>query len=231
MSFSSDVKKELEKIIPEDSHCLRAELSAFLSPELALEDPGITAKRCCKKAFLRGMFLSSGTVTDPEKNYQLEIVTAREETAALTASLMNFFSLQAKTVVRKDHYVVYLKEGDCIAGFLALTGAAGSVLALENIRVLKDVRNSVNRKLNCEMANLTKTVSASVRQVRDIEYIREHIGFEKLPEHLRQIAVVRLEYPDLPLSELGEKLNPPIGKSGVNHRLRKLSMIAEEEKL
>lgn len=147
--------------------------------------------------------------------------------ATEVSDLMDSFKLHSKVTKRKGNYVVYLKEGENIVDFLNIIGAHSALLELENIRILKEMRNNVNRIVNCETANLQKTVDASVRQVENINYIKEHLGFDKLPENLREIAKMRLAYSDATLKELGEMLNPPLGKSGVNHRLRKLDKIAE----
>ena len=129
---------------------------------------------------------------------------------------------------RKKHEVVYVKEGAQIVELLGIMGAGVSLMNLENVRILKEMRNSVNRQVNCETANLSKTVSAAVRQVEDIRYIQRTIGFQELNEGLAEMAVLRLEHPEASLKELGDLLTPPVGKSGVNHRLRKLSLIAEK---
>ncbi len=231
MSFSSEVKAELQKIMPEKDHCVRAELSAFLFPETALDDPELVRRPCCRKAFLRGLFLKSGSINDPEKMYHLEIAAGSRNFAIRLKEILTSYQLRAKIVDRKGHSVVYLKDSSQIADFLALIQANVSLFSLENTMVVKDVRNTVNRRVNCETANIKKTVSASISQIEAIEYIRDHIGFEKLPVSLQEIARLRLENPDDSLQDLGEKLNPPVGKSGVNHRLRKLKKIAEEEKL
>ena len=139
---------------------------------------------------------------------------------------MNAFDLDAKIVERKKTYVVYLKEGSQIVDVLNIMEAHVGLLELENVRIMKEMRNSVNRKVNCETANINKTVSAAVRQIEDIKYIRDTIGFDKLPEGLKDVALTRLTYPEATLKELGGLLENPIGKSGVNHRLRKLSDIA-----
>ena len=131
-------------------------------------------------------------------------------------------------VLRKKYYVVYLKEGAMISDTLNIMEAHIALMKFENVRILKDVRNSVNRRVNCEAANINKTVSAARKQIEDIEYIKNTVGLERLSENLRDIAYARLEEPDATLKELGEKLSSPVGKSGVNHRLRKLSQIAQD---
>ena len=182
---------------------------------------------CCRRAFIRGAFLAAGSVSDPEKSYHLEIVCASEEKAGQLCELMISYEIDAKIVIRKKHYVVYVKEGSQIVDVLGLMGAHVSLMQLENVRIVKEMRNSVNRKVNCETANLNKTVSAAVRQQEDIRYIESRIGLQKLNNSLEVIARLRLAHPDASLKELGDMLSPPVGKSGVNHRLRKLSLIAE----
>ena len=183
---------------------------------------------CCQRAFLRGAFLSCGSISDPSKGYHLEFVCQSEAKAGQLRRMIQGFDIDAKIVIRKKYYVVYLKEGSGIVDLLNVMEAHIALMNLENMRILKEMRNSINRRVNCEAANITKTVSAAARQIEDIEYLREHYGFQKLPENLRQMAQVRLEYPDAPLKELGEYLDPPVGKSGVNHRLRKLCQIADK---
>lgn len=182
---------------------------------------------CCKRAYIRGAFLAAGSMSDPNKSYHFEIVCGRKEQAEYLKNMIRSFGLDAKIVMRKSNYIVYLKEGAQIVDVLNVMEAPGALMELENVRIMKEMRNSVNRKVNCETANIKKIVSAAVRQREDIEYIRDTIGFDKLPEGLRTIALARLMYPDAPLKELGAALEPALGKSGVNHRLRKLSEIAD----
>jgi len=182
---------------------------------------------CCKKAFLRGAFLSAGSVSDPDKSYHFEIITHREDLAKVLSECMIALGLDAKEVPRKQYRVVYLKEGSQIVETLGLMGASRAYLSFENTRILKDMRNSVNRRVNCEAANIQKTVGAAVRQVEDIRLIEEKMGLSSLPDLLREMAEVRLQYPDMPLKDLGGMLNPPVGKSGTNHRLRKIGEIAD----
>lgn len=183
---------------------------------------------CCKRAFIRGAFLSAGSISNPAKGYHFEIVCTSLPQAKQIQTAMNCFDADAKIVPRKKNQVVYVKEGAHIVDLLNVMEAHGALMDLENVRIVKEMRNSVNRQVNCETANISKTVNAAVRQIEDISYIRDHLGLESLPDHLREMALLRLQYPDAPLKELGEYLNPPVGKSGVNHRLRKLSKIAEE---
>lgn len=183
---------------------------------------------CCKRAFLRGAFLSVGSISDPAKGYHLEFDCPDGAKAGQLKEVMGYFGIESKIILRKKYHVVYLKEGAGIVDLLNVCEAPVSLMNLENLRILKDMRNSVNRRVNCETANIAKTVNAAARQVEDIEYLRAYYGFENLSENLRQMAQIRLENPDMPLKELGECFTPPIGKSGVNHRLRKLSELAEK---
>ena len=183
---------------------------------------------CCKKAFIRGAFLAAGSLSDPEKFYHFEIVCASLEKAVQLQNVILTFDIDAKIVVRKKYYVVYIKEGSQIVELLGLMEAHVALMELENIRILKEMRNSVNRQVNCETANINKTVSAAVKQIEDIRFIQSVAGLSGLPESLQEMARIRLERPEATLKELGEALEPPVGKSGVNHRLRKLSLVAEE---
>ncbi|MBR0086480.1 MAG: DNA-binding protein WhiA [Lachnospiraceae bacterium] len=255
MSFSSRVKDELKQIMPEKEHCLRAEIAGILhgglqeeypkslNPLLAALYAGLSSKDfdpadaeilqrpCCKKAYIRGLFLSSGTVSDPEKMYHLEMVFRTQEEAREFRSLLKLNGIPSKVIERKNRFVVYLKEGDVIVDFLALIGASASLLAFENTRVYKEVRNAVNRQVNCETANLEKTISAAISQTQAIEKIKSLNLYSLLPAPIRELAEMRLEYPESSLKELGEMMDPPVSKSGVNHRMRKLLSIAEEERL
>ena len=187
----------------------------------------VVSSICCRRAYIRGAFLSVGSVNDPEKNYHMEFVLADEFSAEQLKELINSFGLDAKVVERKEHFVVYLKEGEQIVDLLNIMEAPLALMDLENVRIMKEMRNDINRKVNCETANLNKVVGAAVKQLEDIEYIEEKIGLSSLPEQLEEIARLRLEYPDKSLKELGSFLSTPVGKSGVNHRLRKISNIAE----
>ena len=185
-------------------------------------------QNCCRRSFIRGAFLAAGSVSDPEKSYHFEIVCTVPEKARQLQELLASYDVDAKVVLRKRHYVVYIKEGSQIVELLGLMGAHISLMQLENVRIVKEMRNSVNRKVNCETANLNKTVSAAVRQAEDIRYIQEKIGLDKLPMDLEETARLRLEHTEASLKELGDMLSPKVGKSGVNHRLRKLSQIADD---
>lgn len=183
---------------------------------------------CCRRAFIRGAFLTSGSMSDPEKFYHFELVCQTERKAEFIQSILTGFSFDARIVQRKKYYVVYIKEGEQIVDLLNIMMAHRALLNLENVRILKEVRNSVNRQVNCETANLNRTVSAAVKQLDDINYIRDTVGLDSLSESLMEIAVLRAENTEVSLKELGQMLTPPVGKSGVNHRLRKISEIADE---
>ena len=199
-----------------------------IEENLSLAQNIVIQQNCCKRAFLRGAFLAAGSISDPEKFYHFEIACAAEAKAVQIQGLLLSFDLDARIVQRKKYYVVYIKEGSQIVDTLNVMEAPLSLMELENIRILKEMRGSVNRQVNCETANINKTVSAAVKQIEDISYIRDKVGFGKLPEGLREIAELRLARPEATLKELGEALDPPVGKSGVNHRLRKLGDIAQK---
>ena len=189
--------------------------------------PMLLKNSCCKRAFLRGAYLCVGSMSDPNKGYHLELVCETEEQAVQIVGLLADFDIEAKTIIRKKYHIVYLKESSAIVDFLNVIEAHVAMMEFENLRILKDVRNTVNRRVNCETANISKTVNAAAKQIEEIEKIRDTYGFKNLPPNLREMAEVRLEHPDATLSELGEYLSPKVGKSGVNHRLRRLSEIAE----
>jgi DNA-binding protein WhiA len=183
--------------------------------------------RCCKRAYLRGAFLGAGTVSHPEKSYHMEIVCSSLALAHDLKRLINSFGFRSKVTTRRNSHVVYLKESEQISDFLALIGANKHVLEFENVRIVKELRNKTNRIVNCESANLDKTINSASRQIEMIRLIESKGGLACLPEKLREIALLRLEHPESSLAELGQMLEPPLKKSGVNHRFRKLEEIAE----
>lgn len=199
-----------------------------LSEVLSLKRDTVLLNSCCKKAFFRGAFMSAGSITDPEKGYHLEIVCSTQEKALFLQELMYDLSLSPKITTRKKTFVVYIKDSDKIVLALGMMEAATSLMNFENIRILKGMRNDVNRKVNCETANINKTVSAALSQLEDIRLIKEMVGLETLTSNLEMVACARLENPDASLVELGKMISPQLGKSGVNHRLRKLSSIADQ---
>ncbi len=199
-----------------------------IAENLSLTQNVVIQKSCCKRAFIRGAFLAAGSISDPERFYHFEIACVSEAKAVQLQGLIVSFGLDARIVQRKKYFVVYIKEGSQIVDILNVMEAPVSLMELENIRIVKEMRGSVNRQVNCETANINKTVSAAVKQIEDITCIRDNKGFGELPDNLREIAELRLARPEATLKELGEALDPPVGKSGVNHRLRKLSLIAEK---
>lgn len=250
MSFSSDVKGELLDIIPNARHCQLSELKALLDygqDRLGEDSPGgrkfftlqkktsiineyveVTIKSaCCKRAYLRGAFLTVGSVADPNKEYDLEFVADDQVGAVRLKEYLSDFGIESKVTARKSSYVTYIKEAEGVVDTLNVLGAHKSLMYLENLRAEKDFRNLINRQVNCETANLQKMAAASTKQIEGILKIERLMGLEKLSIPLQDVAKVRLEHQDASLSELGGYLDPPVGKSGVNHRLRKLCEIAD----
>lgn len=187
----------------------------------------IVNKICCKRAYIRGAFLSIGYICSPEKNYHLEFICNTYKQARNLQNLINFFEIDAKIIEKKDNFIVYIKEAEQIVELLNIIEAHKALLELENIRIFKEVRNNVNRIVNCETANLNKIVSAGIKQKENIEFIKNTVGLDYLPKQLKEIAILRMENPDISLQELSQMTNPSISKSGVNHRLKKISIIAE----
>jgi DNA-binding protein WhiA len=217
--------KEKAKQILEDLYILGENFSFIqdISPELI-------KKKCCRRSYLRGAFLAGGSVNNPEtSSYHLEIFSLYKEHNDSLCEVMNTFYLNSKTLERKKGYITYLKEAEKIAEFLNIVGAHQALLRFEDVRIMRDMRNSVNRLVNCETANLNKTIGAALRQVENIRYIQETVGLDVLPEKLREIAELRVEHQDVTLKELGELVSGgKISKSGINHRLRKIDEIAEK---
>ncbi len=309
MSFSSETKKELSKLVPEKKCCTLAEIAGFarmngsihlmgggkINVSLTSEDPSIARhfkqmiqsyfdtttslditqgnafrkgkayritmddasiggqmlreiglmtvqegnnvlvegipqevvrKKCCKKAYLRGLFMASGSVNHPEKGYHLEIVCKNEYIGADVKKLMGYFGLNAKVTARKESFIVYIKESDHIVDFMNIIGAHNQLFEFENVRIIKEMRNKTNRIVNCENANLDKSVNAAGRHVEDIKLIDEKIGIRNLPERLQEIAEARLKHPDVSLKELAAMMEPPVSKSGANHRLARIAELA-----
>nr|WP_237687757.1 MULTISPECIES: DNA-binding protein WhiA [Mammaliicoccus] len=193
-------------------------------------DKDILQKDCCKRSYLRGAFLAGGSVNNPEtSSYHLEIFSLYEEHSADLTALMNQYGLNAKQLERKKGYISYLKEAEKIADFLSLIGGYQALLKFEDVRIIRDMRNSVNRLVNCETANLNKTVSAAMKQVESIKLIDKEIGIDNLPDRLREVAKLRIDNQDVSIKELGEMVSTgKISKSGINHRLRKLNEMADK---
>lgn len=190
-------------------------------------DPSILRDLDCIRAYVRASFLGAGSVTSPKKGYHLEFITHDETHGRDLRKWLKRARFDAKGVFRKDDYIVYIKESEKISDLLAFMGAGQSVLNFESERVVKDVRNNVNRLVNCETANLSKTVDASTRQMRDLALIEARLGFEHLPEDMARLAEARIASPEATLAELGKQMQPPMSKSGVNHRFKKIHALAE----
>lgn len=192
----------------------------FIKKEDLQEEP--------QKALIRGVFLGSGSVNNPENKYHLEIAFSNKENLNYVLQILEKFGLSFKTLNSTKKNSIYIKEGEEISNFLALIGANSSVLKFEDIRIQREMRGKVNRLVNCKSANLNKTLNASVEQIEAIKKLQENKKFNKLDDNLKEIANLRLENPDMPLSELGKLLTNPVGKSGVNYRLKKLIDLAKE---
>jgi conserved hypothetical protein len=199
-----------------------------IEEHMSLVENMILRQTCCKRAFIRGAFLVAGSISNPNKSYHFEIVCTDERKAKQLQNIIQTFHVEAKIILRKKSYIVYIKEGAQIVEILNIMEAHVALMDMENIRILKDMRNTVNRKVNCETANINKTVNAAVKQIEDIKLIQHQKGFEWLEDSIKDVAKLRLEYPEATLKELGLLLTPIVGKSGVNHRLRKLSNLAEK---
>ena len=182
-----------------------------------------------KKAIIRGIFMGSGSINNPEKEYHLEMEITNKENMNIVLKLLLEFEIKAKNMETKNKYYIYLKDGEEISKFLALIGASKAVMKFEDIRIQKEMRGKVNRLVNCETANLNKTINAAVEQIAAIRKLQETGKFKKLDENLKEIALLRLENPNMSLVELGKQLKEPIGKSGVNYRLKKIMEIANGE--
>ena len=257
MSFSQEVKEEVLNKYTKATHCQKAQLAALLifDGKNVIKDSEkdcyiynftsgkktfnirlntseglekLTEKTCCKRAFLKGAFIGAGTISDPEKEYRFDIVCSTKEQAEFLGELFNTFEIRTRLTDRRGKYVLYIKEAELISEALNVLEAHKAMMDFENIRIVKEMRGSINRQVNCETANINKTIAASVKQARDIELIFELRGAESLDENLVQVANARLQYPDVTLAELGKLMTPAISKSAVNHRMRKINQIAEE---
>lgn len=234
MAKSTQLKKNLYIIKLEDYGAAQVLLSDmdFLHGENVLIPnycpEKLTSTTRGKKAYIRGAFLGSGSIVNPEKSYHLEFVCTNEAQANFLKKNINHFSLRAKVTERKEKYIVYLKEAEQISDLLSMISAYRSLLNFENIRVVKDMRNHVNRLVNCETANLNKIVGASLEQVKTIEYIEQHLGLEKLQPQLQEAARLRLAYMDASLKDLAEMARPKVSKSTMNYRFNKLKEIANQ---
>jgi len=213
---TTDILKRLEIMIEDEGSLV---INNGL-PKTLIED------ECCRRAYIRGTFLGGGSLSDPEKAYHMELITHSENFAEELSELINTYGLHARVIGRKKNHIVYLKEGDQIVDLLNIIGAHSALMDFENTRIVKSMRNNINRLVNCETANLNKMVDAAVKQKHYIEIIEANVGIDTLPDTLQEVARIRLSNTDVSLKELGELMTPPIGKSGVNHRLRKIEKIA-----
>lgn len=220
--YNSQSKLYKSKMLSNEQDLLCAELMADQSAE------SLMPFACCKRAFLSGAFLGGGSVNDPKKSYHLEFDTKRKEYALDVLAVLEEEGINAKLTSRKGRYVVYIKDYESIAAVLGLIGAGYAALELYNISVEKEIRNDVNRQVNCDNANMKKQGKAASEHLHAIATIEKKIGIGSLSDVLREMAEIRRAYPDDSIKELGERLNPPIGKSGVNHRLKRLIEIASE---
>jgi len=219
-------------VIPDDSALMLLEELSLLDDSALfgvrqLPRDELVRFACCKKAFVRAAFLMCGAVNNPEKDYHWEISSPTEPFADFIKTLMNYFEIPVKSTCRKAKYMVYLKKAELISNMLKLLGAGATILSFENVRIKKEVSNQVNRQINCDQSNINRVVSASEAQIQDIHFIENKIGLKKLPQSLRDIAEARVNNPATSLSGLGELFDPPLGKSCVNARLRKLTDIAQ----
>lgn len=215
---------EIEEICYEEKDVI---LSSKFVEQLRNIEKINTQEELAIKAFVRGIFLGSGSVNNPENKYHLEMILNTLENAKIVKELLEKMKINMKEMQRKSGYSLYLKEGEEISKFLALIGANSAVLKFEEIRVLRDMKNNINRKVNCETANLSKTINAAVKQIEAIKTLQKEGKFESLSDNLKEIALLRLENPDASLTELGQMLKNPIGKSGVNHRLKQLEQLGK----
>lgn len=224
-------KNSLKLIIKDNAFFVMERLKLTKDKLVSFRIPeNVLHKKCCKKALIRGAFLGAGFVSDPEKNYHLELVSTHYSLGNDIISVLSEFGIEAKIAKRKSNDIVYMKESDIIADFLSLVGATNSMLEFTNTKILKDMRNNVNRVVNCETANVSKTVNASVDQIKWIEKIQKNLGLSSLPEQLLNLCILRLENRESSLKDLGAMMNPPISKSGVNHRFNKIKDIADNIK-
>lgn len=223
--FSEDVDNNTSCIEFNRSTPKMAEVLDAIGTEAPLN---ILERDCCKRAYVRGAFLSGGFINDPKKAYHLEFVTDDISKAEMLKELLEDFDVASRIICRKKYHVLYIKEADAIQDVLNIMEAHKALMELVNARILKDVRNDTNRRVNCEIANSAKAVNAGQKQINAIVKISSTVGLESLPDTLREMAVIRLDHPELSLTELGELMDPPVGKSGVNHRLRKICEYAAQ---
>lgn len=226
--YSDSVSNDLVRVSTDSLqiHVIDSELSVKIHE--ALNSYSAKERSCCRRAYLRGAYLCGGSITDPGKSYHLEIVCKDESTAKTISELFATFDIDAKLLERGKYFVVYIKDSSKIVLSLNVFEAPIALMEYENAIIMKEMRNSINRQNNCDVANLNKTISAAQDVISDIESLMGTAEYENLPDNVKEIAMLRIEHPDASLKELGEMLDPPLGKSGVNHRLRKLSVMARK---
>ncbi len=233
MSFSQNIKDEILNVKSNRKCCSKVQRDAELLTEN--EDINIQELKryikknnCCKKAFLRGIFLGSGCIVDPNTDYHFEITTKSKKNAnALLDILNNLIGFEAKLLKRNNNlYVIYIKDSDQISMAISYLGANKALLTYENIRVERSIKNNINRNINCETANMSKTITAAYKQIKAIEKLEKEGKLERLPAQLKDIALLRKKHPDMSLEDLSKLCNDKITKSGVNHRLKKIIDIA-----
>ena len=243
MSFCSEIKDEITNIQIKNNCCKEAYLLGMVSVngltetysaiyEKELNEDNlfyrIEKNECCARAYIRGAFLEGGYVNDPENSYHLEIIQHNIKNAEFLVRIFEVFGLNFRILKKKEKIYIYIKDAESISTVINIIGAHKALLNFENIRALHEMRNNINRVVNCETANLSKTLDASVRQVKIITEIAEKVGLSALPKDLQEIAEARLTNPDMSLKELGESLENKLGKSGVNHRLKKIEEFHEK---
>ncbi len=215
-----------ESILRETGILLVREGNNFISDGIYEE---LIRKKCCKRAYMRGMFLGTGTISDPEKSYHLEFVCESRNLANDLKKMINsFVDLSVKVVQRRNRWVVYMKNSQYISDMLALMGAHAQMLEFENVRIQKSVYNQATRITNCDNANTDRTLDASEKQIRDILMLKKAGAFDRLSDKLKELVELRLNNPEASLTQLGEMMEPKLGKSGVNNRMKRILSIAEK---
>lgn len=234
--FQYTVDISLNELLIEDSAVVDKIVSTLslrdsddfsINPPIAKE---IVSSQCCKRMYIRTAFYISGSINDPSKRYHIEFVDNDYDHANALVDMISDFNITMKVIERQNHFVIYCKESEQIVDLLNVMSAYKSLLEFENLRVVKEVRNNVNRRVNCETANINKVVNSAVRQLEDINIVDSSLGIENLPDNLREVAIARRQYPEASLKELGELMIPCVGKSGVNHRLKKIQQLANKFK-
>ena len=225
-SITIDADNRSEQILRETGILLVREGNNYISDGIY---SGIVRTKCCKKAYLRGVFMGAGTMSDPEKGYDLEFVLETATMAADLKKLINsFVDLSCKVTERRGKHVVYMKKADYISDMLAIMGASSQVFSMEETRIKKEMVGSARRMSNCDSANMDRSIEASMKHIEAIKKIESSVGLASLPDSLREAADLRIEHPDISISALGELCDPPLKKSGINKRLMKIEEIASK---